>query len=47
MGSLYNRIRDPNQIKSMRYAEMRYWVEWNKAIDRGHEEAMREARSQG
>lgn len=40
MGSLYNKIRDPNQIKQMPMSEMRYWFEWNKAIDKGMKEAM-------
>ncbi len=45
MGSLYNKTRDPNQVKSMGFKEMRYWVTWNEAIDKGLKEAMESAKS--
>jgi len=39
MGLMYSKCRDPKQVKEMLYSELKYWVEWNKAIDEGLKEA--------
>lgn len=36
---MYNKCRDPNQAKKMRFSELKYWDKWNSAIDKGLEEA--------
>ena len=36
---MYNKIRDPAQVKAMGFRELKYWVLWNEAIDDGLEQA--------
>lgn len=39
IGKMYNKCRDPEQIKRMNYSELKYWGQWNDAIDEGLKQA--------
>jgi len=41
MGSMYNKCRNPSEVKTMSFKEMKYWVKWNDAIDKGLDDAWR------
>ena len=36
---MYNKCRDPEQVKRMGFKELKYWDKWNDAIDEGLREA--------
>jgi len=43
MGSMYNKIRSPSEVKALSFKEMKYWVTWNEAIDKGNTDAFNNA----